>query len=93
MKTNEVTINGVVEKIYEKTSRESKGKVYNSQLIILVDNSKPQYQKKIAISLKGTAIEKLAEGQEVNLVCSVESREWNGKWFTDINCWNVETEV
>lgn len=29
MKTNEVTINGVVEKVYEKQSRESKGKVYD----------------------------------------------------------------
>lgn len=88
-RTDEILISGFVEKVYEIQSKESKGKTYNSQLVILLDKSNEKYPKKVAITLKGHAIEKLTIGQQVNLTCSVESREWNGKWFTDISCWNI----
>lgn len=88
-RTDEILISGFVEKVYEKQSRESKGKTYTSQTIIILDNSKADYPKKIAVTLKSKAIEKVSEGDRVSLSCSIESREWNGKWFTDISCWNI----
>lgn len=89
MRPNEVVIKGVVEIVFDKEAKEFKGKTFNEQKIILGDNSNAQYPKKIAVVLKGHAIEKLAEGQEVSLVCSIESREWKGRWFTEVSCWNV----
>lgn len=32
----------------------------------------------------------LAEGAEVNVSFNVESREWNGKYFTNLNAWKIE---
>ena len=31
-------------------------------------------------------------GDEVKVSFDVESREWNGKWFTQLNAWKVERQ-
>ena len=51
-----------------------------------------QYPKKVCVSVWGDKIDQfgIAEGDEVNVGIDLESREYNGRWYTDVRAWKVE---
>jgi len=51
-----------------------------------------EYPKKICFSLWGDKIDQspLKEGTPVKVSFDIESREYNGKWYTDAKAWKVE---
>lgn len=51
-----------------------------------------QYPKKVCVSVWGDKIDQfpLTVGDQVNLGIDVESREYNGKWYTDVKAYKVE---
>ena len=51
-----------------------------------------QYPKKVCIAIWGDKInEKVLQiGNTLNIAFDVESREFNGKWYTDVKAWKVE---
>ncbi|MCF8428745.1 MAG: DUF3127 domain-containing protein [Bacteroidia bacterium] len=50
-----------------------------------------QYPKKVMFSLMGAKIDQnqVKEGQEVVVSFDAESREYNGKYYTNLNAWKV----
>ena len=50
------------------------------------------YPKKICISMWGDKINEsvLKEGNMLDISFDVESREYNGRWYTDVKAWKVE---
>jgi len=52
-----------------------------------------QYPKKVCISAWGDKINEgaLQVGNEVNISFDVESREYNGRWYTDLKAWKIDT--
>ena len=50
-----------------------------------------QYPKKICISIWGDKINEnsLKVGKALTFSIDVESREFNGKWYTDVKAWKV----
>lgn len=50
-----------------------------------------QYSRKVCFNLFGDNVNKfpLQVGQEVTVSIDVESREFNGRWYTDVRAWNV----
>lgn len=52
-----------------------------------------QYPKKIAVELgKEELINKVAElklGSEITIKVNIESREFNGRWFTSLKGWSL----
>jgi len=52
-----------------------------------------QYQRKVCITLFGDKIEQfnVQAGQEAKVEIDIESREYNGRWFTNVKAWKVET--
>ena len=50
-----------------------------------------QYPRKVCFHLFGDNVDKfpLQVGQEVTVQVDVESREFNGRWYTDVRAWNV----
>ncbi|CAG0963602.1 MAG: DUF3127 domain-containing protein [Bacteroidetes bacterium] len=58
----------------------------------IVETLGSQYPKKICISVWGDKINEsvLKEGNELNVSFDVESREYNGRWYTDVKAWKVE---
>lgn len=81
-----------IEKILEKqTFTSSKtGNVYEK--FFFVGKTQAQYPKTIAFSVMGKEkFEKLGivVGKSYNVSFDVESREWNGKYFTDITAWKA----
>lgn len=52
-----------------------------------------QYPKKVCMQLFGDKVNECPNvGDEVKVSFDVESREWNGKWFTQLNAWKVERQ-
>lgn len=50
-----------------------------------------QYPKKVCISVWGDKIDQfpLREGGRVSVAIDVESREYNGRWYTEVKAWKV----
>ena len=50
-----------------------------------------QYPKKVCVNAFGDKIQYIPEiGQEVNVSFDVESREYNGRWYTTVMAWKIE---
>jgi hypothetical protein len=51
------------------------------------------YPRKVCISAWGDKVNvgSLVEGTMLNVSFDVESREFNGKWYTNLTAWKVET--
>lgn len=52
------------------------------------------YPKKVCIDVWGDKIEayNLQIDEEVTVSIDIESREYNGRWYTNIKAWNVKRE-
>ncbi|HEY6505021.1 MAG TPA: DUF3127 domain-containing protein, partial [Chitinophagaceae bacterium] len=51
-----------------------------------------QYPKKVCISIWGDKINEgvLKMGSSLKIDFDVESREYNGRWYTDVKAWKIE---
>jgi hypothetical protein len=51
-----------------------------------------QYPKKICVSIWGDKINEsvLKIGNSLKIDFDVESREYNGRWYTDVKAWKIE---
>jgi hypothetical protein len=50
-----------------------------------------QYPKKVCLTVWGDKIDQfnIQAGQEITASIEVESREYNGRWYTDVKIWRV----
>lgn len=58
-----------------------------------VIETQEQYPRKICANLWGDKTDMLnqfTEGQQVKVSFDLESREFNGKWYTDVKAWKLE---
>ncbi len=69
---------------------EGKNGTWKKQDIIVETDG--QYPKKICISIWGDKInpEALIEGATLDISFDIESREFNGKWYTNLKAWKIE---
>ena len=51
-----------------------------------------QYPKKVCLSAWGDKVDqfKLAVGDQVTIMVDLESREYNGRWYTEARAWKLE---
>ena len=51
-----------------------------------------QYPKKVCIAIWGDRINpaQLQTGNQLKISFDVESREFNGRWYTDVKAWKIE---
>lgn len=85
-----LNISGIVLNILPLQSGTSKaGNQWQKQDFILETGG--QYPRKVCICLFGDNVAKfpLAVGQSVTASVDIESREFNGRWYTDVRAWNV----
>ena len=59
---------------------------------IILETATDKYPKKVCISIWGDKIDEnlLVVGNQLTVSFEVESREYNGKWYTDIKAWKIE---
>ena len=86
-------INGKVIAVLPIATGEGKNGTWKSQDYVLETGG--QYPKKVCFNLFGDSIEKfnVVIDDEIKVSYDIESREYNGRWFTTIRAWKVEKEA
>ena len=77
----------IIAVLEEKTGEGKNGKWQSQDAVIETDG---QYPKKVCFNMFGDKIIPLSIGQEVNVFFEVESKEFNGRWFTNLRVWKVD---
>ncbi len=84
-------VQGVLKQILPIESGESKsGKTWQKQTIII--EMADAYPKQIAVEVSEKALSRLQDysiGQTITCSINIESREYNGKWFTSVKAWKI----
>jgi hypothetical protein len=86
-------VKGMVIQKCELQTGESKtgGKSWQKREFVI--ETQEQFPKKIAFTCFGdkvSMIDTFSEGQEVTVSYNLESREYNSKWFHNINAWKID---
>lgn len=86
---SEMNISGKVVQVLPIQSGTSKaGNPWQRQEFILEQGG--QYPRKVCISLFGDNVAKIPQvGQDVMVSVDIDSREFNGRWYTEIKAWNI----
>jgi len=86
-------ITGKVSQILPLETGESKNGPWKKQFFI-IEFMDGNYPKKLSVSAWGDktdALRNIQPGTEVKVSFNVESREYNGRWYTDVKVWKLET--
>jgi hypothetical protein len=75
-----------IQPLQEGTSKNGPWK--KQQYIIEVPGN---YPKKVCVMVWGDRIDdfKIKQGEDVTFSIDIESREFNGRWYTDVKAWKV----
>ena len=82
-------ISGKIIELLPEKSGESANGGWRKQEFIL--ETEAQYPKKICFMVWGDKIDefKIQQGENLEVSIDLESREYNGRWYTDIKAWKV----
>ncbi|SFL27610.1 DUF3127 domain-containing protein [Proteiniphilum acetatigenes] len=60
----------------------------------IIVETQDQYPKKVCISLWGNKFQHISlnSGELYTIDFDVESREFNGRWYTDVKAWRIEAQ-
>ena len=80
----------IIKKLPVLSGTSKSGNPWSKQEYVL--ETQEAYPKKIFFSFFGDRANQypLEEGQTVNLSFDIDSHEYNGRWFTNINGWKAE---
>lgn len=85
-------ITGKILMIMNETSGQSKnGNSWVKQEFVIETYDK--FPRKVMISTMGDKVQDLKRfktGDEVKVSLNIESREYNGRWYTDVRAWRIE---
>jgi Domain of unknown function (DUF3127) len=72
-----------------QTGTGKNGQWKKQDIIVETDGT---YPKKVCISIWGDKINEsvLKIGSQLSISFDVESREYNGRWYTDVKAWKIE---
>jgi len=79
----------VIQLLPTATGQGKKGQWKKQEFIL---ETPGQYPKKVCLSIWGDKIEQfsLVAGDNVNVTVDLESREYNGRWYTEARAWKLE---
>ena len=78
----------VVQVLPIQTGTSKAGNPWQKQEFVLEQGG--QSQRKVCISLFGDNVAKIPQvGQDVMVSVDIDSREFNGRWYTEIKAWNI----
>ncbi|MGF1671756.1 MAG: DUF3127 domain-containing protein [Balneolaceae bacterium] len=86
----DLAISGKVVKVLEEQTGESKNGTWRKRDFILETGG--QYPKQVCITQWGDQIDQDAvkEGDQLTANIDIQSREYNGRWYTDVKAWRIE---
>jgi len=84
----------VIQKLGLETGTKKSGDKWQKQNAII--ETIETYPKKVCLTFMGDKVNELSNvypGAKVTASINIESREFNGKWYTDVKCWKVVMEA
>lgn len=83
-------LTGKVYQILDKEKGKSARGDWSKQSFVV--ETKDEFPKKVCIVNWNDKVDldKISKGDEVKVSINIESREYNGKWFTDVKAWKLE---
>lgn len=83
-------LTGTLYKLLPLQTGTGKNGTWKKQDIVI--ETEGNFPKKVCISIWGDKIDeqKLVAGNKLIIDFDVESREYNGRWYTDVKAWKVE---
>ncbi len=81
-------VKGKVTHVLEKVSGQSAKGPWSKQDFVI--ETQDQYPKHICFTVWNDKIPIPQIGQEVDVSSMTESREYNGRWFTDLTAWKYD---
>jgi hypothetical protein len=80
-------ITGTVIDVQTKSGTSSQGKEWTKDIIVV--QTEGQYPKKVAVTNLNGKIQTPGIGENVTISVNIESREYNGTFYTDVQAWKV----
>ncbi len=89
---DDLKITGKVTRILEEKSGQGRNGPWRKQEFIL--ETEGQYPKEVCIVQWGDNIDTFGvqEGERITAHIDVQSREYEGRWYTDVKAWRVERD-
>jgi hypothetical protein len=86
----DIQLRGKVEQVLKEQGGQGKNGPWRKREFILEIPGK--FPKKVCIVQWGDAIDQQAvqPGMEITASVDIQSREYNGNWFTDVKAWKIE---
>jgi hypothetical protein len=87
-------IKGKITQVMPLVTGEGKNGVWKKQEYVLEVPNGNYAPKKVCFSIWGDKIEQsnVKENEEVTISFDLESREYNGRWYTDVRAWKVQRQ-
>ena len=82
---------GVVCRIMPQQSGTSARGQWQKQEVIF--EQPDEFSRKVCVTFFGDRVQDAATlqvGEKVNVSCNIESREYNGRWYTDVRAWRIQ---
>lgn len=80
-------------KLHKKFDTEQKTDSFKArEFVIETDGDYPQFVKFQCTQDKCSLMDKFEEGSTIKVHFDLRGREWQGKYFTNLNAWKVEGE-
>jgi hypothetical protein len=81
-------VTGRVVKIFDA---ESKSATFTTrEFVITTEETYPQFVKFQAVQDRCNIVDGVKEGDKIKVFFDLRGREWQGKYFTNLNAWKVE---
>ena len=82
----------VVGKLYKKFNTENKTQTFRARefVIEIPDGNYPQFIKFQLVQDRCGILDAYQEGDEIKVFFDLRGREWNEKFFTNLNAWRIE---
>lgn len=83
-------LSGKVVQVLDEISGESSRGPWRKKSFVL--ELPGEYPKKVCIDMWGDRIDEfdVKQGEDLKAAIDIESREYNGKWFTNVKAWKID---
>lgn len=81
----------VAGKLHKKFDTENKTDTFQArEFVIVIEGNYPQFVKFQLTQDRCALVDNFEEGDMINVHFDLRGREWNEKYFTNLNAWRVE---
>jgi single-strand DNA-binding protein len=84
-------ISGTLHKVYDIESKS--GSFQTREFVLATDGQYPQYCKFQLTQDRCSIIDSHKEGDKIKVYFDLRGREWQGKYFTNLNAWKMERDA